>query len=144
LPSPYSSATSTSDLSAVEGTRPPISRSRTRRPSAACHGRRAPGHRSARVREADTARTYLVRDPVAESTYDLATVVTSASRSSDSGSTGARHLPRALLQWRVASPVTLTAARQSRNLTGFPDSTSEVRLAPSTLAPRHDGENWRL
>jgi len=31
-------------------------------------------------------------------------------------------------------PVTLTAARQSRNLTGFPDPTSGARLAEVTLA----------
>ena len=55
---------------------------------------------------------------------DLAAVAARASRSSDSGSTGAGRLPGSssdpVAVVRRAPPVTHTAARQSRTLTGFP------------------------
>src|SRR5690606_1864423 len=70
------------------------------------------------------------------SPVDRTAVAVRASRSSDSGSSGRGAFPDRMVQWRRAPPVTLTAARQSRSLTGFPGSSLSLTGEPTIAGSR--------
>src|SRR5690606_12572925 len=81
------------------------------------------------------------RDPsrsgaLSRSPVDRTAVAVRASRSSDSGSTGRSAFPDLAVQWLHAPPVTLTAARQSRTLTGFPGSSLSLTGEPTVAGSR--------